>query len=239
MPAPAGTQARPPPPLPGMRGVPDLAAVRLAVCPCCRTVWDLDPIFPESVKLMICWRCAEQHAHLGATAPAPALASPHAESRPDLRRTLWVGFAAVATLGLAALTVVRPPWSDRAARTPHAAGSVTMATTGPGASAATDTAAAEAVAQALAMAERVLAAPADGAASAVVMAKEAPSSGQPATRASVRPKRTAADAPAPKVERGSAAPPSATPAPAACTSGAAALGLCSAPSVNVNERPDS
>ncbi len=67
--------ARTAPVQPAQGATSGVALPRLAVCPYCRNVWELEPFFQEPVKLMICWRCAEK-----AGARPPGLANTDVET---------------------------------------------------------------------------------------------------------------------------------------------------------------
>jgi hypothetical protein len=99
----------------------------LAVCPYCHTVWDLEPIFPEPVKLMICWRCAEQHANAH-SAKSEATETPQVSRKRDVR---WKVVGACGVLAAAGLTLVfgamQLRFADTPLGSPRAAGQVSVA----------------------------------------------------------------------------------------------------------------
>jgi hypothetical protein len=182
----------------------------LAVCPYCHTVWQLEPIFPEPVKLMICWRCAEQRAELGRQMPAIPEPAPITFDKPASRSKVIVTYGALLVIGLTLGFAAMQAWfSGGALRSPRTTGGVVSAT--------------PAVEQARTPAEAAEAAPAaplPEPSSAVPLPDEPVAAGRP-----VRPaKATTGLAAVKEVPR--PMPPAQAPSETACTSGTSALGLC-------------
>jgi hypothetical protein len=114
---------------PGMALALSAGCKGLAVCPYCHTVWDLEPIFPEPVKLMICWRCAEQHANAHTAMPA-ATETAHVARKREVRWKVVGAYGVLAAAGLAfSFGAVLLWFADTPLRSPHAAGQVSVAPT--------------------------------------------------------------------------------------------------------------
>ena len=179
----------------------------LAVCPYCHTVWQLETIFPEPVKLMICWRCAEQRAGLRPQLPAVSRPPQTVRARPVVRWKMIGAYGVLLVIGLTLGFAAMQAWFGGAAlRSPRATGLVSVT---------------PAVENARAAAEATPAAPTPEPASAVAELDEPVAAGRPARPARAAGGRAAVkDIPKPT--------PAAAQAPSemACTSGTSALGLC-------------
>jgi hypothetical protein len=178
----------------------------LAVCPYCHTVWQLEPIFPEPVKLMICWRCAEQRAESGRQMPAIPEPAQITFDQPASRSKIIVTYGALLVIGLTLGFAAMQAWfSGDALRSPRTTGVVS---------------APPAVEQARTPAEAAPAAPLPDAASAVPLLDEPVAAGRPVRPANATTGRAAVkEVPRPT-------PPAQAPSETACTSGTSALGLC-------------
>jgi hypothetical protein len=170
--------------------------VRLAVCPYCRTVSELEPKQGEPVKLMVCWRCAEQHADPALAAPPP-LPEPQPAwlDAPESDGKLMGGYGMLLLVLLGCGYVGSQLWFESRTPAPAATRPVSVVATDPNPAARADE-------------------PARAPASELVLAP-------PAAGRDIAEKPPAE--PPPSAE---AVPARAPPAQAACTSGAAALGLC-------------
>jgi hypothetical protein len=205
-------------------GVPAVAAARLAVCPYCHAVSELDPMFPEPVRLMVCWRCAEQHKDDGEVPPAeprPAWLDP-----PTPRWQQAAGGTLLILLGLAFGYAATQLASPEGSRRPVAEGTVSGASGGDAVQKPPEPAAETAASEALMRAERALALPTGEPVSIE------PTSAGPTSAAPVAAVVEAPRAIEPRPVAAPARAPAPVPAPVpniACTSGAVALGLCTAP----------
>jgi hypothetical protein len=181
----------------------------LAVCPYCHTVWQLEPIFPEPVKLMICWRCAEQRAELGRQMPAIPEPAQITFEEPASRSKIIVTYGALLVIGLTLGFAAMQAWfSGDALRPPRTTGVVSATPTVEQARPPADAA------------EAAAAAPLPEPASAVPLLDEPVAAGRPVRPANATIGRAAVkEVPRPT-------PPAQAPSETACTSGTSALGLC-------------
>ena len=177
----------------------------LAVCPYCHAVWQLEPIFPEPVKLMICWRCAEQRAALRPQLPAVSKPPQIARDARTVRLKVIVAYGALLIIGLILGLATMQAWFGGAAlRPPRATGFVSV-TPPP-----TD--------NARPPADAPPAAALPESAPAVAELDEPVAAGRPAPAARGRAAEKRLPKPAPAAQ---------APGEMACNSGTAALGLCS------------
>jgi hypothetical protein len=230
---------------PSSAGPAEVPTTRLAVCPYCRSVWELESIFPEPVKLMICWRCASEHARLGLHAPGKPVTDEVRAEAGKVRWKLAGGYALLVAVGLALGYIASHFWFDES--------SPARATSGPNLgvpAAVTDTGNTDPAGSQEAVLDPPSAGPMPGAA-AVVPATVQPAMEQAARAAPARPDAVDRLQPSPPSEAAPAravrpnpttrrrveptAPAEAPPREVACTQGAAALGLCSA--VTTDGRP--
>jgi hypothetical protein len=197
----------------------------LAVCPYCHTVWQLEPIFPEPVKLMICWRCAEQRAGLRPQLPAVSKPPQIAREGRAVRLKVIVAYGALLVIGLSLGFAAVQAWFGGASlRSLRATGLVSVTPAVENANARTPANAAPAAQL-----------PEPEPASAVTELDEPVAAGRPGPAARIEEARPASPArlPAPSAGGRAAAkdiprptPPAQAPSEMVCTRGRAALGLC-------------
>jgi hypothetical protein len=203
-------------PAPATADVPQ-PPVRLAVCPYCRTVSELEPGDAAPVKLMTCWRCAKHPPDLALAAPPVPEPQPAWLDAPDSDGKL-VGFYGMLLLVLLVGGYVASQiWFENKARAPSATGVVSAST-------ADERSVSQAAAPSGTPAsELVLAPPSAGPAGTATPVAEPVRSQPPAPATARATARATAPAPAPRSAQVLAPAPQEA---AECTPGAAALGLC-------------
>jgi hypothetical protein len=184
------------------------APVRLAVCPCCRTVSELEPGHAEPIKLMVCWRCAKQHPGFAFVAPPAPEPPPSWLNAPERERKLVGGYGMLIVLVLGCGFVASQLWFETRTPAPGATGVVPVIASDESSASQADATAGTAASE---------------------LVRNPPSAG-PVVTATPSGEPVPAPAPAPAPARPSArarAPAQAPQGQMACTPGAAALGLCS------------